>query len=252
MFMEKYYFITGAASGIGEATALKLASPNVTLILHTRKNSIGLNKVAQKCQQQGAKTHLLFADLTKSHDTSLCIDEIKQHIPHINGIICNAGFPDWRGFQTLDSHDFQTSINSIINANFTLLNELTPLLEQAKHSAVVTVSSFLSHKFQIGDAFMPASAAAKSGLEALTKSFAAQFASLGITANIVCPGYIKKNSPEHVPLSEGSLAKITERIPQNRLGDPAEVAELIDFLLSSKARYITGQCIHIDGGLLLK
>ena len=83
------------------------------------------------------------------------------------------------------------------------------------------------------------------------KSFAAQYAAQGVRCNVIVPGYIKKDSPDHTPLSDQAIKNITTRIPAARLGLPYEVAHLAEFLLSDKSKYITVQLLHIDGGLLL-
>lgn len=250
--MSKSFLITGAASGIGAATAEQLAAEQTTLFLHTRANQAGLKALKSKCEDKGANVHLLLADLTLRQDISACIETVKSKNNGLTGLICNAGFPDWRNFEEQTDENFNKSLMSIVNANFSLLAELTPLLKKERHASVITVSSFLAHKYLLGDMVMPASSAAKAALEAMTKSYAAQYAREGITANSICPGYIKKNSPDHTPPSEETLKRITDRIPMARLGMPEEVAKLVAFLVSEDARYITGQCLHIDGGLLLK
>ena len=126
-----------------------------------------------------------------------------------------------------------------------------PHLKAAARGRVVAVSSFVAHRFNLGDVFV-ASAAAKAGLEALARALAVELAPNGVTVNCVVPGYIRKDaeidgSLPNMDRRRGGLA----RVPLGRVGLPEEVAALIAFLLSAEAAYITGQAIHIDGGLTL-
>lgn len=252
----KTYIITGAGSGIGAAISLQLANKNNVLILHTKQNKAGLTDIANACEAQGATVYCQFGDLANEETIQSIKETLSTKTSHLSGLICNAGFPDWRDFNELDEQGLLNSYQGIVQASFNLLTQTTPWLLKTKEMTgqagkVVAVSSFLAHKFIVGTNVVPASSMAKAALEALIKSYAAQYASQGITANIIVPGYIKKNSPDHQPLSEQSLQSILNRIPAARLGKPNEVADLCQFLLSDKAQYITGQLIHIDGGLLL-
>ena len=244
------YLITGAGSGIGGAVAKHLAAQNVTLVIHTRQNEEGLEAIAAECRARGAEVFCQYGDLAQAETITKIKHCLQQNSKHLNGLICNAGFPDWRPFGQLDQQGLNLSYVVIIDATFRLLNECTDFLLKANGN-VLAVSSFLAHKFKVGTSTIPASAMAKAGLEAMIKSYAAQYAGQGINANIIVPGYIKKNSPDHKALDEDSMQRIIDRIPAGRLGLPEDVADLAEFLLSEKSKYITGQLIHIDGGLLL-
>ncbi len=242
--------ITGSASGIGEAVACKMAGQCKQLILHTGSNTTGLERVSNYCEDVGSKVTSIVGDLCDETTVDALISA--GGASGVSGLVLNAGFPDWKGFETLDRAGMQRSMDVTLSANFRLLDGLVACLKSAEHGRVIAISSFLAYKFKVGEQVFPASAMSKAALEGMIKSFAVQYAETGITANTIVPGYIKKNAPNHKPQDEAGLQEILERIPAARLGQPEEVADLIGFLLSDRAGYITGQSIHIDGGLLLQ
>ena len=250
------YLITGAGSGIGAAISLQLAKPNHILVLHTKQNKAGLENLALQCRELGAEVACYYGDLADMTTVEKLVAAVKGYEQYLSGLVCNAGFPDWRNFEENSNQGLHESYQVIVDATFSLLTQCSSLLLNAEKATgnsgkVVAVSSFLAHKYKVGASIVPASAMAKAALEAMIKSYAAQYAPDNITANIIVPGYIKKNSPDHKPLSNEAMQNIIKRIPAARLGQPNEVADLCEFLLSRKANYITGQLIHIDGGLLL-
>jgi NAD(P)-dependent dehydrogenase (short-subunit alcohol dehydrogenase family) len=121
----------------------------------------------------------------------------------------------------------------------------------ATSGRIVAVSSFVAHVFRFGGEGFPASAAAKAGLEGLARALAAQFAASGVTVNCVVPGYIRKDDGAHAALDPAGWQRAIDRVPLGRLGLPDEIAAMVAFLLGPDAAYITGQSIHVDGGLTL-
>jgi NAD(P)-dependent dehydrogenase (short-subunit alcohol dehydrogenase family) len=116
---------------------------------------------------------------------------------------------------------------------------------------VVAVSSFVAHAFRTDVATFPASAAAKAGVEALVRSLAIELAPAGVTVNAVVPGFIRKDPGAHAALDPATAQRQIEKIPVGRLGLPDEVAAAVAFLASADAGYITGQALHVDGGLVI-
>jgi 3-oxoacyl-[acyl-carrier protein] reductase len=242
--------ITGAASGIGAAVARRIAAPGRGLVLHTRKNRDGLARVAASAEVAGATTHVVLGDLADAATAASIVDETLSRFGRLDHLVSNAGFADKRPFGTLDEAGLTASLTAIATAFFRLVTAALPALEKAPAGRVVAISSFVAHVFRGGDLF-PASAAAKAGLEGLAKALAAQLAPAGITVNCVVPGYTQKDGGAHAALGEDAWKRAAQRVPMGRLGTPDDVAAAVQFLLSADAGYITGQTIHVDGGLTL-
>ncbi|SEL73235.1 NAD(P)-dependent dehydrogenase, short-chain alcohol dehydrogenase family [Colwellia chukchiensis] len=238
--------ITGAATGIGAAAAKTLAEKADTLILHTGSNMDSLEQL--KAQIPNANVKLVVGDLAKQ-STFNALESVVKDLGQLDALISCAGFPQWSKFGELSSDALQDSLDINVKAFHQIVSFLLPYFYQSKQARIIAVSSFLAHRYQLGDTFVPASAASKAALEAMVKSLAMQLASKGIPVNAIVPGYVKKDGPNHTQPSAEVLNKLIGRIPMARLGLPDEVAGLIDFLASEKGSYITGQSIAVDGGL---
>ncbi|MBT3369844.1 MAG: SDR family oxidoreductase [Rhodospirillaceae bacterium] len=240
--------VTGAASGIGAALCRRLAAPDITLFIHTRANRTGAEEVARAVEAKGGRSHLLLGDLA---DTGVAADLIASVASEgrLDGLVANAGFADKTPLASLEDDALAHSLAAITGGFHRLCRAAMPLLQAAEVGRVVAVSSFVAHRFQLDGVSMPASAAAKAGLEALARALAVDLAPHGVTVNCVAPGYVQKQAGAHAALNAESWRRAAERIPLGRLGQPDEIAALIEFLLSPDAAYITGQTIHADGGM---
>ena len=244
----KTYLVTGAASGVGRATATLLAGPDTTLFLTTRKNQEGLDRVADAAKASGATVYCMLADLAEEAGCRRLGAEISGQTDRLDGLALVAGFADKTPLEDLDLDRLLQSWHTMPGAFTTLVRDLLPLLKVANGN-VVAVSSFVAHRF-IGKN-MAASAAAKGALEALVKSFAEHLAPDGINVNAVVPGFIQKDPGAHRAIGAGGFEEAKAGIPKGRLGTPEDVAAAIQFLISPGADYITGQLLPVDGGLTL-
>lgn len=245
--------VTGAASGIGAATARLIAPGCRHLVLHGRaskpESKARLEATAAGCAALGADVMTLTADLAEPGAGKTLVEQTIAHCGGLDHLVSNAGFADKRSVAELGRADVDRSYAAMTGAFFEMAQAAMPALKASPQGRIVLVSSFVAHRFARGGLF-PASAAAKAGAEALARSLAAELAPSGVTVNAVVPGYTRKDSGS-TALSADAWAKAAEITPLGRIGDPADVAALIAFLLSPAARHITGQSIAVDGGLSL-
>jgi NAD(P)-dependent dehydrogenase (short-subunit alcohol dehydrogenase family) len=243
--------ITGAGSGIGAALSRRLAQPETTLIISTGHNGDGLAAVAGACRDAGAEVMTCRGDLRLAETAGELVALAADRCGALDHLIHVAGFADRCAIGDLDAERFARSYETVELAFLRLTGAALPLLKQSSRGRIVAVSSFLAHCYKLVGGAFPASAAAKAGLEAMVKSLAAQLAPDGCSVNCVVPGYIRKDPGAESALSEAEWQQVAARVPMQRLGLPREVAATIEFLLSDDAAYITGQCLHVNGGLTL-
>jgi NAD(P)-dependent dehydrogenase (short-subunit alcohol dehydrogenase family) len=248
----RVFLITGASSGIGAATARALAAPDVAVALHARKNRAGLEKVAALVRAAGGTPLVLQGDLAEKGAASRLIEETTGKYGQLDVLVSNAGFADRRLIGEVDRAAWDASLAAMTSAFFELVTAAKPwLLKAGAGGRIVAVSSFVAHAFARGIMSFPASAAAKAGVEALARALAADLAPSGVTVNCVAPGFIEKDVDAHAAVPRERMARVSESIPMRRYGKPAEVAAAIAFLCSDAASYVTGQTIHVNGGLTL-
>lgn len=247
---SRVVLVTGAASGIGAALCRRIAAPGARLLIHSRKNTAGLDAVAAVARGAGAEVATVLGDLADPATAPRLVAAAIASFGGLDQIVANAGFADRRAFGEADLDGLTRAERTMPDAFFQLATAAMPALAASRWGRVVAVSSFVAHVYA-GDALFPATAAAKAAVEALARSLAAQLAPRGVTVNCVVPGYTRKDATGHSALSPEAWKLSIAKVPMGRIGEPDDAAALIQFLLSRDAGFITGQAIHVDGGLTL-
>ena len=245
--------VTGSSSGIGAAVCRRLAASrggDVNLAVHARHNRAGAEQVAKEISRSGGQAEILLGDISEAGVAERLIDETLERFGRLDALVANAGFPILKSLNEGSREDLDYAFRGNLFSFYELLRAARPHLAAAQEPRVVAVGSFTAHVFRTDMRSFPMSAAAKGGLETMVRSLAAELAPSGITVNCVVPGFIEKDPGTGDGLSQQELASVAERIPLGRIGRSNEVAAAIEFLLSPSASYITGQALHVNGGLI--
>jgi len=208
-----------------------------------------LNTVAAECARAGARVETSLGDLAKEGVAAELVRAARASLGPVDAIVHAAGFADRRGFQKLPREGLERAF-AVMAASFHELAAATLTDLARPQGRVVAISSFGAHRFT-PDSTYPASSAAKAALEALTKSLAIELAPSGATANIIVPGFTRKDAGLTGALDAQAWKAAARANPMARLAEPDEIAALAAFLLSPEAGHITGALLPIDGGLTL-
>jgi len=248
---ERVIVVTGAGSGIGAAIGRALGEAGTGITLHTRRNAEGLGRVAEACRSGGATVETFMGDLAEAETAEGLIAAARARFGRIDQIVSNAGQAERGEFGSVTAADLQRAFEAMPVAFLRLVTAALPDLQASQWGRVVAVSSFVAHVFGTNNLLFPATSAAKAALEALAMSLAVQLAPSGVTVNCVAPGFTRKDQAGHAAMSPRTMESVGALIPTGRLAEPRDIAHTTAFLLSRGARQITGQVIHVDGGLML-
>lgn len=244
---QRVVLVTGAGGGIGNAICRRIAAPGTAILLHGRKGGSGdaaLEKAARELRKAGAEVDVISCDLEQDGAGAMLVEKAANRFGRLDQLVSNAGYADDRLFGAANREDLDKAYRVMTAAFFDIVNTSVTHLRRSSRGRVIAVSSFTAHQFRAG-ALYPVTAAAKSAMETLAFSLAAQLAPDQVTVNCVVPGYTRKDHGRDPAFWD----RAAESTPMKQIADPEDVAALVAFLLSDDARLITGQSIAVDGGL---
>ena len=239
--MKKKVLVTGASGGIGRSISETLIQ-DYELILVGRDKS-KLEKVLENNQSVLGR---ISCDLKNINEIDGLEDELNRSNLKIDILINNAGITDDSLFIRMNLEKWQNVIKTNLDSNFILTNKISKQMIKNKWGRIINITSVVGHIGNIGQANY---CAAKSGIIGMSKSIASELAKWNITVNCISPGFIKTNMTDS--LSEENKKLITQKIPLGRIGLPDDVAKCVKFLVSDDSNYITGETIHINGGMAM-
>lgn len=248
--MSTTTLITGAASGIGRATAELLATKKHRLVLTTRGNADGLEATAEVVRKLGSQATTFIGDLTEDGTVEALVAHARDSFGRVDQIVSNAGHAHKTTMADLAQSELDAAFSLNTRPFLALVQAARSDLETSECGRVVAVSSFVTQKFGVNGTLFPATSASKAATVALAKSLAFELAGFGSTVNCVAPGYTEKEGNRGA-LNQDAWKRAALATPNGRLAKPSDIAAAIAFFLSKEAGHITGQVLNVDGGLSL-
>ena len=245
-FAGKVALVTGAARGIGEAIALTLAREGADVVV-TDVDLEGAQRVAQEIEGLGRKAKAIQADVSQREAVQRLVSEAVSVFGQIDILVNNAGIIRRGTFVDHSPQDWEKVLSVNLGGTFNCTQEVVPLMIQQGGGKIINISSVVG---KMGDlASAPSYGTSKGAINTFTKSLARELAPYGINVNAVAPHAIETDMSRE--WSEEKRRQIVEAIPLKRLGKPEEVAEVVAFLASDGAGFITGQILDVNGGYLM-
>lgn len=244
--MKQTAIVTGGSRGIGRAVAVRLAKDGMNLVINYRGNSAAAEETERMCRELGAEVLLVQGDVSRAEDCEKLAEQAKEAFGRVDVLVNNAGITRDGLLARMTEEDFRAVLDVNLVGPWNMMKAVNRIMMKQRYGRIVNLSSVTGLMGNMGQTNY---AAAKAGILGMTKSYAREVASRGITVNAVAPGFIDTDMTEAMP--EGAKDKIITGIPMGRTGKPEDVAEAVAFLASEQAGYITGEVLRVDGGMAM-
>lgn len=243
---DRAALITGSSRGIGAATARRLAEDGFDIVVHYHEAEDRAKRTVEDVREAGAEAVVLQADIADPDQARSMVEESLAHFEHLDTLINNAGMYPRNTIDQVEPADFERVVKVNAQGAFNVTKPLVEHLQERGGGRIVNLSSILGARGSKHGTHYSSSKAAVLGF---TKSLARELAPDGILVNAICPGAIETDM-----IAQDTDAKRRQReetIPMGRVGQPEEIAGVIAFLVGEDASYVTGETIHVNGGLYM-
>lgn len=242
----KKALVTGASRGIGRAIALALAAAGADVAVNYAGSEAAAKEVAAEIEAMGRKAIVIQADISSHEASAAMIDEVVKEFGRIDILVNNAGITRDGLLMRMKEEDWDAVLTTNLKGVFNCTKSAVKYMMKQKSGRIVNISSVVG---LMGNAGQANYAAAKAGVIGFTKAVAKEVAARGINVNAIAPGFIKTDMTS--VLSEKVVENLIAGIPLSRLGESEDIAKAVVFLVSDDANYITGQTLHVDGGMVM-
>ncbi|WP_260832671.1 3-oxoacyl-[acyl-carrier-protein] reductase [Staphylococcus capitis] len=244
--MSKSALVTGASRGIGRSIALQLAEEGYNVAVNYAGSKDKAEAVVEEIKAKGVDSFAIQANVANGDEVKAMIKEVVSQFGSVDVLVNNAGITRDNLLMRMKEQEWDDVIDTNLKGVFNCIQKVTPQMLRQRGGAIINLSSVVGAMGNPGQANYVAT---KAGVVGLTKSSARELASRGITVNAVAPGFIVSDMTD--ALSDELKDQMLEQIPLARFGEDTDIANTVAFLASDKAKYITGQTIHVNGGMYM-
>jgi len=246
MLAGKVALVTGASRGIGRAIALDLARNGAHVVVNYAGNVEKANEVVNEIKELGQESFAIKADVSNQEEVTNMIKEVLNRFNQLDILVNNAGVTKDNLIMRMKESEWDDVININLKGVFNCTKAVTRQMMKQRQGRIINVASIVGVSGNAGQANY---VAAKAGVIGLTKTTAKELASRNITVNAIAPGFITTDMTDKL---EGNVKEeMLRQIPLARFGEPEDIAHVVTFLASEKSGYMTGQTLHIDGGMVM-
>jgi len=241
---KKVALVTGASRGIGKAIALELGQHNI--VLGTATSEAGTEKISAYLAEAGISGKGYCLDVSSEESIEAMSKQIQEEFGSVAILVNNAGITRDNILMRMKAEEWDQVINTNLSSIFRMTKAIVRGMTKARWGRIISISSVVGSSGNIGQSNY---AAAKAGLEGFSRALAMEIGSRGITVNTVAPGFIDTDMTRE--LSEEQTLALLGKIPLGRYGMPEEIAAVVAFLASDQAGYISGETVHVNGGMYM-